>query len=139
MSTRPTAWLVSVGDYSDYRVLAVALTEAEAQAWADAYNSARESLYRDEAIVEDAVLYRDGDPLPRLIPQWNADVRSEWRATYDPIAYPGEPRIQYNPGMHGGSLAVDYPTREEARAAADAANTEGQAAAVSCAKPPAGS
>lgn len=71
-------WMVSTGSYSDYTVHAVARTEAEAQRWADAYNAARESLYRDEAEVEEVEFYEEGDPLPQSVTLYNGEPGRSW-------------------------------------------------------------
>lgn len=116
-----TAHMVASGSYSDYQVLAVFLDGDLAQRWADAYNSERESLYRDDAEVEEITLFEVGDALPRRVTYWNADDKSEWEITYVQAPSVDQPPIVEPMGKR--TLARNYPTREAARAAVDGALT----------------
>lgn len=120
MSER-TAWLVTTGSYSDYQVLAVTPTEADAHAYAAAYNAERESAYRDDAEAEEVELWRDGDPLPRRITLWNGDDTQTWSITYvttTPESY--KPRVDTQLHLPNRRVFVQhFPTQEAARKAAD--------------------
>jgi hypothetical protein len=106
-------------------VHAVALTEADARRWADAYNAARTSLYRDPAEVEETELYRDGDPLPQSVTWWNGDDHRTWSITLV-ITHPAEMkapsvRRDRHPIPTGRGMrtvfAQGYPTQEACEAA----------------------
>lgn len=108
-------WLVTTGSYSDYTVLAVAPTEAEAQRYADAYNAARESTYRDDAEVEEVDLYEDGDPLPQSVTLYNGEPGRSWPVTQI-TAYPERlvPSVRMGPVK---PFAQNYPSPEAVQAA----------------------
>jgi hypothetical protein len=120
MSETRTAWLVTTGSYSDYTVIAVTLTQADAQAYAAAYNAERESAYRDDAEVEEVELWRDGEPLPRRITLWNGDERSTWPITFvttSPEEF--QPKVDAATGLANRRVFVqNFPSEEAARTAA---------------------
>lgn len=109
-----SVWMVTEGDYSDYHVLVIAMSEAEAQEWVDAYKAANVGRWSD-ASIEEMELYQSGDPLPKKWIGYGVDqMGRDFEYSHVSVSHRSEPRVA-NSGR--GFVASDYPTPESARKA----------------------
>ena len=115
-----TGYAITVGSYSDYRVLALAESREAAEEWAAAYNAAQviASSYQDPAEIEEFPLHRVGDPLPKLGTSHGVGPEGKpWATSFvdfgdDDFYHPGTYRDD-----RGRVTASHYPTAEAAMAA----------------------
>ena len=114
--TARQVWPVSIGSYSDYRVVMACATEAEAQQVVDHLNANKPNTYDDDYDVDSPIpLWSEGDPLPQKVTVWYCatydDGRKPTRSSSVKWQHDVWPRAHR--WTHGGE-AFDWPTPEEA-------------------------